>query len=170
MSQRRKREYFVAHEDELPDGARRIVTVRGVEIGVFNISGRYFALPNLCIHQWGPLCTGKIAGTLVAREENDWKLEWVKDGEILICPWHAMGVRHNHWPKPVPSEGKAPTLPSQGGRWRGTRHCLEFRSAGPRNSARQVSRQGSANHRRRLRNRPSNRTAVRRGRGQRRCR
>ncbi len=90
MSQRRKREYFVAHEDELPDGARRIVTVRGVEIGVFNISGRYFALPNLCIHQWGPLCTGKIAGTLVAREENNWKLEWVKDGEILICPWHAM--------------------------------------------------------------------------------
>ena len=42
--------------------------------GVFNIGGRFYGLPNVCPHQTGPLCAGRVAtGTLVADGESDWK-------------------------------------------------------------------------------------------------
>jgi len=83
-------EYVVARVDEFPSGTRRLVRAGKLEIGVFNIDGRYHALPNVCAHQFGPLCEGKISGTLVAREETQWQRAWVQEGEILICPWHAL--------------------------------------------------------------------------------
>jgi nitrite reductase (NADH) small subunit len=82
--------YDVGRVEELPTGTSKIVTVRGVEIGVFNVGGTYHAIPNLCIHQWGPLCAGKVSGTLAASPETDWQYEWVREGEIVICPWHAL--------------------------------------------------------------------------------
>ena len=61
------------------------------EIGVFNIGGEFYGLPNVCPHQTGPLCGGKPAlGTLVANAEGGWKFEWVHDGEIVACPWHGL--------------------------------------------------------------------------------
>jgi nitrite reductase (NADH) small subunit len=83
-------DHVVARVDELPEGERRIVRAGKLEIGVFNVGGRYYALPNVCAHQFGPLCEGKISGTLVAREETNWSRAWVQEGEILICPWHAL--------------------------------------------------------------------------------
>jgi nitrite reductase (NADH) small subunit len=82
--------YDVALAAELPPGSRKIVSVRGLEIGVFNVGGDYTALPNICIHQWGPLCAGKVTGTLAAKAESDWRLEWVRDGQVVICPWHSL--------------------------------------------------------------------------------
>lgn len=26
----------------------------------------------------------------MAKAENDWKPEWVYDGEVVICPWHGL--------------------------------------------------------------------------------
>ncbi|HWE61911.1 MAG TPA: Rieske 2Fe-2S domain-containing protein, partial [Chloroflexota bacterium] len=59
-------EYVVGRIDDLPQGSRRIVRAGRLEIGVFNVEGRYYALPNVCAHQFGPLCEGVITGTLVA--------------------------------------------------------------------------------------------------------
>ena len=85
-------EYVVGTVDELPEGSRRIVKARGIEIGVFNVGGRYYALPNICPHQWGPLCEGKVSGTLVATKDTDWVPRWVQEGQILYCPWHSLEV------------------------------------------------------------------------------
>ena len=81
---------MVAREGEIPAGERRIVKVGEREIGVFNVRGQYYALPNICIHQAGPLCEGRISGTLVANEQTTWKFEWGFEGEIVTCPWHAL--------------------------------------------------------------------------------
>lgn len=83
-------EYTVAPAAELPPGSKRIVTVRGIEIGVFNVNGAYYALPNRCTHQWGPLCDGALAATLEARAETGWRPEWVREGQVIVCPWHAL--------------------------------------------------------------------------------
>ena len=83
-------DHVVGRVDELPDGARRIVGAGRLEVGVFNVGGTYYALPNVCVHQFGPLCEGKMTGTLVARAETQWRREWVREGEILTCPWHAL--------------------------------------------------------------------------------
>jgi nitrite reductase/ring-hydroxylating ferredoxin subunit len=84
------RGYEVGRADELPPGERKLVTVNGVEIGVFNVGGDFVALPNLCVHQWGPLCAGRVTGTLVASAQSNWRREWVREGQVVICPWHSL--------------------------------------------------------------------------------
>jgi nitrite reductase/ring-hydroxylating ferredoxin subunit len=84
-------EHLIGTVAEFPVGKHRVVNVAGREIGVFNIRGEFFALPNICPHQTGPLCTAKkLIGSLDARPEGDWKREWVHDGEVIACPWHGL--------------------------------------------------------------------------------
>ena len=76
--------------DELPPGGRRLVRVGALEVGVFNVDGAYYALPNICTHQFGPLCEGVVAGTVVADAAHGFRRTWVQDGKVLICPWHGL--------------------------------------------------------------------------------
>lgn len=85
------REHIVGDISDFPAGSHRVVTVGGRQIGIFNINGEFYGLPNICPHQTGPLCEGKTTtGTLVANKENDWKFEWDYEGEIVACPWHGL--------------------------------------------------------------------------------
>ena len=84
-------EHVVGDVSDFPEGTHRVVKVGRREIGVFNIGGKFYGLPNVCPHQTGPLCEGKTTtGTLVARKESDWKFEWDYEGEIVACPWHGL--------------------------------------------------------------------------------
>ncbi len=82
--------YVVGKVADLPEGAHMVVEVRGRAVGVFNVHGRYYALPNACFHQNGPLCQGAVSGTVVATAETGWRRTWASDGEIIVCPWHAL--------------------------------------------------------------------------------
>ena len=83
-------EYVVASAEEIADGQHIVVTVQGREIGIFNVRGQYFALPNVCFHQNGPVCRGAISGTVVATAETNWQRTWTNEGEIIVCPWHSL--------------------------------------------------------------------------------
>lgn len=83
-------EYVVGPAEALPAGSKRMISVDGLEIGVFNVRGTYYALPNHCLHQGGPLCEGSIGGTIIATPDSQWKPEWIQEGEILVCPWHGL--------------------------------------------------------------------------------
>ncbi len=83
-------EYVVARVGDLPEGAHKVFQVGGREIGIFNVAGRYYALPNHCLHQNGPLCRGSVSGTIETNLETDWRPTWVREGEIVVCPWHTM--------------------------------------------------------------------------------
>jgi nitrite reductase/ring-hydroxylating ferredoxin subunit len=88
---RSRQEYVIGVAVEFPEGTHRVVQVGNREIGVFRIKGQFYALPNLCPHQTGPLCEGKtLTGTTTARAETGWKVEWVREGEIITCPWHGL--------------------------------------------------------------------------------
>jgi nitrite reductase (NADH) small subunit len=83
--------HVVGALSDFPEGSHRLVKVGRREIGVFNIGGRFYGLPNVCPHQTGPLCEGRPPlGTLISRAENDWRFEWVHEGEIVACPWHGL--------------------------------------------------------------------------------
>ena len=76
---------------DFPEGTHKVVKVGGRQIGIFNIRGKFYGLPNVCPHQTGPLCEAKVvSGTLIATKETGWKSEWVHDGEIIVCPWHGL--------------------------------------------------------------------------------
>jgi nitrite reductase/ring-hydroxylating ferredoxin subunit len=84
-------EYTVAEADEIGDGERALVQLEGKPIGVFNVNGEYHAYLSWCAHQSGPCCEGNMTGTIVGSFDPDTletDLEWVKEDEILNCPWH----------------------------------------------------------------------------------
>lgn len=90
MTQRRE-EHVVGSASDFPEGSHKLVKVGRREIGIFNVGGQLYGLPNICPHQTGPLCEGRPPlGTLVSRRENDWHFEWIHDGEVVACPWHGL--------------------------------------------------------------------------------
>lgn len=84
-------EHVVAEEGDIAPGERTLVELDGTEIGVFRMGDQYYAYPNWCPHQGGPVCEGYLTGTqeeTFDRETLDSSLEWTSEGEILNCPWH----------------------------------------------------------------------------------
>jgi 3-phenylpropionate/trans-cinnamate dioxygenase ferredoxin subunit len=71
---------------DIPPGGRRIVTIEGRSIGVFNVGGELFALRNACPHQGGPLCQGVLSGLAAPSAPGEYR--YARRGEILRCPWH----------------------------------------------------------------------------------
>ena len=87
------REVVVGRVADFPEGTHRVVDADGRRIGVFNVAGRLYGLPNRCPHQAGPLCEGRGAtGTLVADAEGGWRPRWAMEGEVIACPWHGLEV------------------------------------------------------------------------------
>lgn len=80
------KKHKVAPVEEVPVGERKIIEVESRSIGVFNVNGEYIAVLNLCPHEFAPVCMGRVGGTTQATQPD--KIEWVRDGEILYCPWH----------------------------------------------------------------------------------
>jgi len=76
----------VGRLDEFEDGEVTIVAVDGREIGIVRWADEVFALANLCAHQRGPLCRGRLAPRLQASEPGT--MELGAGAPVLACPWH----------------------------------------------------------------------------------
>lgn len=83
-------EHILGPIDEFPVGTHRIVAVGKAKVGVFNVDGHFYALPNICPHQFGPLCEGPVGGMMVCNAATGWRHELQRQGEILTCPWHGL--------------------------------------------------------------------------------
>ena len=93
--------HVVANVDEIAPGARKIVTVKGREIGIFHVNDDFFGLINRCPHQGAPLCRGEIVSRLVAPSPGDYRLD--APGRDDALPLALLGVRHPHRPVAVRS-------------------------------------------------------------------
>ncbi len=60
----------VAKLEELPPGERRIIDVENVQIAVFNLGGEFYAIEDVCTHDYAPLADAKL------------------EGDEIICPRH----------------------------------------------------------------------------------
>lgn len=78
--------HVVAKVADIPPGARKLFTVRGRPIAVFNLSGEFFGLLNRCPHQGGSLCEGLLTGLIESDEPGAYR--YSRAGEIIRCPWH----------------------------------------------------------------------------------
>ena len=79
-------EYVVGPAAEFPPGTHRVVKLGRIEVGVFNVNGDFYALPNVCPHQFGPLCAGTVNGTMACYAATGWRFAWVREGEISPAP------------------------------------------------------------------------------------
>lgn len=78
--------HVVATVGEIPPGSRKLLTIAGRDIGIFNIGGDYFALLNRCPHQGGALCQGTLVGLVTSTTPGEFTYN--RRGEMLKCPWH----------------------------------------------------------------------------------
>jgi nitrite reductase/ring-hydroxylating ferredoxin subunit len=78
--------HVVAAVGEIAEGERKLVTLEGREIGVFNVKGEFYALLNKCPHSGAELCRGMVIGLAQSDLPGEYKL--TRPGEFLRCPWH----------------------------------------------------------------------------------
>ena len=78
--------HVVGPAEAIPPGGRRVVTVAGRSIGIFNVEGRFHALRNSCLHNQAPVCLGEVGATYLPSEPGRYRRGL--DGRVLRCPWH----------------------------------------------------------------------------------
>ena len=78
--------HYVVAADEISDGERAIIEVKGRDIAVFNLEGQYRAVGDHCPHMGGPCAEGLVSGTFIADEDGE--LAYDEDKKIISCPWH----------------------------------------------------------------------------------
>src|SRR5512147_943066 len=60
----------IAKKSDIPPGQGRMFEVGGKQVAIFNVSGKFHAIDNVCQHQGGPLAEGDLEGC------------------VVTCPWH----------------------------------------------------------------------------------
>jgi nitrite reductase/ring-hydroxylating ferredoxin subunit len=70
---------------DLGDGSGKIVSISGMDIAVFRVDGRFFAIDNKCLHRGGPLGDGELRGKTIVCPWHGWKYD-VSTGSLDIIP------------------------------------------------------------------------------------
>lgn len=83
--------YDVGGSEEVGERGRLVVEIGPVTVGVFRFRGQLHAWENVCAHQGGPACQGRIVARV--REDLDDArrsrgLVFDDDTMHLVCPWH----------------------------------------------------------------------------------
>jgi len=65
----------VGRADELPEGGRKLIKVSGVEIALFRLKGKVYALSNRCPHRGGPLIRGYLEGCGIRCPMHGWRFD-----------------------------------------------------------------------------------------------
>ncbi|RTE10863.1 Rieske (2Fe-2S) protein [Paenibacillus whitsoniae] len=81
-----KTAYPVCSVHEVSEGGRKIVEVRGMELGLFHIRNQWYAWRNVCPHAAAPVCEGVVCGTRLPSLVYEY--EYGRDREVVRCPWH----------------------------------------------------------------------------------
>jgi nitrite reductase/ring-hydroxylating ferredoxin subunit len=74
-------------KEDLPQGARKVITLHRREIVVVNSDAGLFAVFNRCPHQQGPLHAGRITGAVLPSGKVG-EFTYGLVGGVLRCPWH----------------------------------------------------------------------------------
>jgi len=79
-------DYIVVGEaSELLNGERLFLEIEGEPIVVFNISGEYFAIGDLCSHDNGPLGDGDLEGYKIICPRHGARFD-LRNGKALSLP------------------------------------------------------------------------------------
>lgn len=75
----------------VPAGAIAEFQVSGKAVAVANVSGKFFAINSVCVHEGGPLGEGALNGNLVTCPWHAWEYD-VTTGRIAGSPEGTEGV------------------------------------------------------------------------------
>ena len=72
--------------EDFIEGEVRVLSLSGREVGIIRWQDQLYALRNLCPHEGGPLCVGRLSILLQASTPG--RLELDQASPIITCPWH----------------------------------------------------------------------------------
>lgn len=83
------------------DGEKRVILIGGVEVGIFQLDGEFYAWRNVCPHHGGPVCQGRIFTRVIANVAPDRTVHGCSYDESkrhIVCPWHGgeFNIRTGH--------------------------------------------------------------------------
>lgn len=84
-------EVLVARSENLQEGQRRLVDAGGKMIGVIRANGKLHAYLNICPHQGGPVCEGRMihrVEEVLGEHKTYLGMRFVEEDLHLVCPWH----------------------------------------------------------------------------------
>jgi nitrite reductase/ring-hydroxylating ferredoxin subunit len=76
----------VGRLEDFPLGAIRTLQLDGKDVGIVRTAEAVFAIGNTCPHQGGPICAGRVTGTMLASDPDQYIYE--EDDLVVRCPWH----------------------------------------------------------------------------------
>ena len=77
---------YVGLSSEIPKGKSKSISIKdgknkkNINIAIFNISGRFYAISDSCAHKGGPLSKGFLNNDIITCPWHGWKYS-VKDGK-----------------------------------------------------------------------------------------
>lgn len=76
----------LANTSDIPEGKSIVVRLSdGIEVALFKVNGKIFALENECPHRGGPLGEGDLQGHTVACPWHGWRFD-IRDGKCKNMP------------------------------------------------------------------------------------
>ncbi|MEU7144625.1 Rieske 2Fe-2S domain-containing protein [Nocardia sp. NPDC046473] len=81
----------VADSGDVAERGRLIVDIGDDTIGIFRIDGRLYAYHNVCPHQGGPACQGRIIPKVREVLDDQKRARGMRFDESemhVVCPWH----------------------------------------------------------------------------------
>ncbi|MFO0908286.1 MAG: non-heme iron oxygenase ferredoxin subunit [Isosphaeraceae bacterium] len=75
----------VAARDEVPPGGKKLATLDGRAIALFNVDGTYHAIDDVCTHDGGPLAEGEFTGCEIRCPRHGARFD-VRTGKALCFP------------------------------------------------------------------------------------
>lgn len=81
----------VAKTSDLKPGEKMRVQYEDERVGLFNIDGEFYAISDVCTHDYGPLVDGEL------------------DGDCVICPRHGARFNVKTGDETAPAYEPAPT-------------------------------------------------------------
>ena len=81
----------VGKSTDVPELGRLVVDVGQRTIGIFRVNGKLYAYDNVCPHQGGPVCQGKIMPKVRENIDADQQahgMVYDRAEMHIVCPWH----------------------------------------------------------------------------------
>lgn len=78
--------HWVGKKADIQKMKMKIFKIEGIEFGLYNVRGNWYAWSNFCPHQGASICKGPVCGTRLPSLVYEYK--YGMEDQILRCPWH----------------------------------------------------------------------------------
>ena len=85
--------YRIGTVSEFEEGTKKVFNLGETEVGVFRLGGKFYAWNNICPHQGGPVCQGRLYPRVhenLDENKNSHGRLYDENNINIVCPWHGL--------------------------------------------------------------------------------